>query len=66
MTIYTAKRTALERAINDLLCNCGVKNLVQDVTTCPCAQWHAERITLSMKINATTAIMILQHGQMLI
>lgn len=25
MTIYTAKRTAFERAINDLLCNCGVK-----------------------------------------
>ena len=24
MTTYTAKRTALERAINDLLCNCGV------------------------------------------
>ena len=24
MTIYTAKRTALECAINDLLCNCGV------------------------------------------
>lgn len=24
MTTYTAKRTALECAINDLLCNCGV------------------------------------------
>ena len=24
MTTYTAKRNALERAINDLLCSCGV------------------------------------------
>lgn len=24
MTNYTAKRNALEQAINDLLCNCGV------------------------------------------
>lgn len=28
MTTYTAKRTALERAINDLLCNCGVKKIL--------------------------------------
>lgn len=35
MMIYMEKRNALERAINDLLCNCGVHESCATCAHCP-------------------------------
>lgn len=67
MTTYTAKRTALERAINDLLCNCGVNESCATCDHLPvCAMARRTKYLINEDKNATTAIMILQHGWMLI
>lgn len=48
MTTYTAKRNALERAINDLLCNCGVK---KSCATCEHCQMCAMARRTKVIIN---------------
>lgn len=66
MTTYTAKRNALECAINDLLCNCGVNDSCTTCEHCPVCAMARRTKHLINEDKRNDCNNDLPHGQTII